>query len=554
MSRTEKQIVNLVRLVFDEHQSYWESQVSELKQYRDAYASQFWRNKGFDDTMIRVETSDAYAYIEGYIASLFSKAPAVEVGADEAIIGDAMLAKAVANRFLYGQRTHFEDGSRMALIFNNSFFKLSPRESDNILDKVSVKACPCWELIVDKDASCWEDQRYIGHTYYITVTSAKERFGNKEYSAVTKKEYFTDSVTRTNNVKTDLPDDYLYIQIVELYDMISDELYFWSPNYSGGTKLLDKEVIPVRTYDNKPLAPIAPLYYARVPDKPLEGMSAMRRVYDQVLEKNVLRTYMANAVRRDSRQFLYKEGSFDEEQLAKITAGIDGAMIGVDEETLSGLIVEVPTTPISSNFDRYSSYIEGDLARGSILAPFTRGEATNATATEVTALAQYTASEIGKMARDRDTAIEQVATIYIRILSFMAAEGERAVVTVDGQAKVVTAKDLDSKFRIIALDQGSTPLSENMKRQNLISLLPILTQLGVPTDVIRDEIVRTWDLPSSFLLSEQEKADRAAAAEAAKIGPRSIPGSLETVQQGGQDQQAQVLADELVDSIPSAQV
>ena len=62
-------------------------------------------------------------------------------------------------------------------------------------------------------------------------------------------------------------------------------------------------------------------------------------------------------------------------KLAKITAGIDGAMIGVDEESLDGLIREVPVTPISSNFDRYLAQIEGDLSRGSILAPFTRGEA-----------------------------------------------------------------------------------------------------------------------------------------------------------------------------------
>lgn len=545
MKRTEKQIVSLVRLVFDEHQSYWDLQVQELKKYKDAYSGKFWRGEAFDDGMIRVETSDAYAYIEGYIASLFSKAPAVEIGADEAVAGDPALAKAVANRFLHSQRTHFEDGSRMALIFNNSFFKLSPRDSDNILDAVAVKACPCWELIVDKDASCWDDQRYVGHTYYITVTAAKERFGAKDYQAVAKKDYFQDSVQRSRN-ELDLPDDYLYIQIVELYDLIADELYFWSPNYGGGTKLLDREVIPVRTYDGRPLAPLAPLYYARVPDRPLEGMSAMSRIYDQVYEKNILRTYWANSVRRDSRQFIYKEGSFDEEQLAKITAGIDGAMIGVDEESLSGLIIEVPTTPMSSNFDRYLMQIDGDLARGSILAPFTRGEATKATATEVTALAQYTASEIGKMARDRDSAIEQVAHIYIRILSFLAEEGEKAVVVSAGETKVVTAKDLDSKFKIIALDQGSTPLSENQKRQNLIGLLPVLTQLGVPTDVIREEVVRTWDLPSSFLASEEEKA--------AKIGPRGLPQDLQQPPTGGAAEDAQALAGALVDSAPTPNV
>jgi hypothetical protein len=558
MARTETQVINFIRMVFDEHCSYWEEQVSELKKYKDAYANKFWRNEELDDTMIRVETSDAYAYIEGYIASLFSKAPAIEVGTDEAVPGDPKLAKAVANRFLYNQREHFEDGSRMALIFNNSFFKLSPRESDNILDKVGVKACPCWELIVDKDASSWETQRFVGHTYYITIPEAKERFGSKKYSPVGKKDYFEDTPKSVNPKQFDLPEEYLYIQVVELYDLLYDEMYFWSPNYGNGQKLLDKDVIPVRTYDDRPLPPIAPLYYARVPDRPLEGMSAMSRVYDQVYEKNILRTYWANSVRRDSRQYLYKEGALDAEQLAKITAGIDGAMIGVDEESLDGLIREVSVTPVSSNFDRYLAQIEADLSRGSILAPFTRGEATNATATEVTALAQYTASEIGKMARDRDAAIEMVADIYIRILSFLAEEGEKAVISVDGSAKVVTPGDLDSKFKIVALDQGSQPIADALKRENLINLLPILTQLGVPPHTIREEVIRAWDLPESFLETAQQQAAREEqeeavqkAAEEAMIGPRSIPGELAQPATGGQPEAAQALATELAGQLPT---
>jgi hypothetical protein len=341
--------------------------------------------------------------------------------------------------------------------------------------------------------------------------------------------------------------------VIELYDLLADELYFWSPNYSNGDRLLDKDVIPVRTYDDRPLPPIAPLYYARVPDRPLEGMSAMSRIYDQVYEKNILRTYWANSVRRDSRQFLYKEGAFDEEQLAKITAGIDGAMIGVDEESLEGLIRAVDVPPISSNFDRYIAQIEGDLSRGSILAPFTRGQATNATATEVTAMAQYTASEIGKMARDRDCAIEKVADIYIRILSFLAEEGEKAVINVGGQAKVVTPKDLDSKFRIVALDQGSQPIADALKRDNLINLLPILTELGVPTEKIREEVIRAWDLPESFQETPEERnarEDAVKAAKAASAGPQSVPGQLAQPPTGGAPEAAQQLANDLVSGVP----
>ena len=228
------------------------------------------------------------------------------------------------------------------------------------------------------------------------------------------------------------------------------------------------------------------------------GLSAVARVYDQFYEKNILRTYWANAVRRDSRQYLYKEGALDEEALAKITAGVDGAMIAVDEPVLQGVIQQVGVEPLSSNFDRYLGFIENDINRGSILAPFSRGEATKATATEVAALAQYSASEIGKLARERDNTIEMIAETYLRIVSLMTEEKETAVIDVDGKPKIISSIDLEAKFKIVALDQSSTPLSQALKRNNIVQLLPVLLQLGVNPATIKDELIRLFEMPDSF--------------------------------------------------------
>ena len=513
MARTSKDTVALIRIILQDHIDYWEGQSTILKQYKNAYENRFWEGQTYDESMIRIETADCFSYVEGYIAALFSKSPAVVVGGDAAnTAGDPELAQAAANRFLFDQREQLEIASRLALIYPSSFLKLSPAQSDEMLDKVSIRAIPPWEIIVDRDASAWNSQRFVGHTYYLTIPEAKEKFGGKKFTSVPKEDYFGNGPMPyrsgngssgiyggTNKNYADLPDDYQYIQVVELYDLSYDALYFWSPNYKNGEELLESNDIPVRTYDDRPLAPLAPLYYARKPDKPMEGISAVSRVYDQFYEKNVLRTYWANAVRRDSRQYLYKEGAFDEEELAKITAGVDGAMIGVDEASLEGLIKAVEVPPISSNFDRYLGFIESDINRGSILAPFTRGEATKATATEITALAQYSASEIGKLARDRDNAIEMIANIYLRQLSLLAEDGEKAVLNVKGNAKIITTKDLHGKFRISALDQGNQPLADAIKKQNLLQLLPILTQLGVPNEKLKEGIIRAYDLPEDYL-------------------------------------------------------
>ena len=174
-------------------------------------------------------------------------------------------------------------------------------------------------------------------------------------------------------------------------------------------------------------------------------------------------------------------------------------MIPVDEPTLAGVIQQVGVEPISSNFDRYLAQIESDINRGTILAPFSRGETTGVTATEISALAQYSASQLGKLARERDVAIETLAMIYLRSISLMAEDGDKATVLVKDMPMVIQPSDLDAKFKIIALDQASTPVSAEIKKQSLINLFPVLTQLGVSPVKIKEEIIRLFDLPQSFL-------------------------------------------------------
>jgi hypothetical protein len=86
-------------------------------------------------------------------------------------------------------------------------------------------------------------------------------------------------------------------------------------------------------------------------------------------------------------------------------------------------------------------------------------------------------------------------------------------------ARVLTPTDLDGKFRINALDQGSTPLSDSLRKQNLLSLLPTLQGLGVDSRKMLEEIVRAYELPKDFLeLAEQAaQAPSPSAADVANI-------------------------------------
>ena len=507
MARTERDRIQFIRASLQQHTDFWDELRPQMRRYRNAYLTKFYEDIGSvdADSSIRVETADAYAAIESLMGSLFTKYPGVEVGDDITGSGDAKFTKVVANSWLKNAREQIESAARMALIYTNSFLKLAPRESNTLLGKVAMRAVPPWQVILDRDAAAWEDSRFIGHVYYISVDEAVEKFGPKKWTGSAQRDYFTDYERNTDRSyrsygdQPDLPNEYLYIEIVEMYDFINKELLFWSSQWKSGEELLSKDSIPVTTFDGRPLSNIVPFYFSRRPDRPMEGYSALGRIYDQCFEKNILRTFWANAVRRDSRQFIYKEGAFDEESLAKITSGIDGAMIAVDNDTISGLIDVVPVVPISSNHAAYLNYIESDLQKGSLTAGFTRGEASRATATEVTALMQYTASELGKMARDRDATIEKAALLYVRMLLPLIDDGDTVVIATPDGAKAATIGKLDADWEFYATDSAGTPLTDMIRKQQLIQLLPLLTGMGVPAPELKSEMVRLFDLPESFL-------------------------------------------------------
>jgi hypothetical protein len=109
-------------------------------------------------------------------------------------------------------------------------------------------------------------------------------------------------------------------------------------------------------------------------------------------------------------------------------------------------------------------------------------------------------------------------------------------------ARVLTPADLDGKFRINALDQGSTPLSDSLRKQNLLSLLPTLQGLGVDSRKMLEEIVRAYELPKDFL----ELAEQAAQAQAQAPSPSAA--DVANITGGGAETNltdAEVLAQQL---------
>ena len=103
---------------------------------------------------------------------------------------------------------------------------------------------------------------------------------------------------------------------------------------------------------------------------------------------------------------------------------------------------------------------------------------------------------------------------------------------------------LDAKFKIVALDQSSTPLSEAIKRTNLVNLLPVLAQLGVPNNTIKEELIRIYDFPQSFLETPPTPPQQQSMPQAPSGPPMETQGVGDIGAQG--ELPAQQLAQELL--------
>jgi len=256
-----KLTTDIVKQILKGHEDYWDDQRHDLYKYKKAYETKFWSRESEGQQLNYIQTSDAYGYVESYIASLFARNPGVVVKNGIRGRGNAKVAQHLANDFLAYQRTQIENASRLALIYPMAFIKLMPTRRDDVLRKIETCAISPWEVILDRDARRYEDARFIGHKYYMTLIDARHMFGDKKYNPVRKEEYFDKyNADHLYHGESDEYGDlnfdfYKYIEVVELYDLHTGLVHFWSPNWKDDKFLLVEE-IPFRDANGDPVPPI----------------------------------------------------------------------------------------------------------------------------------------------------------------------------------------------------------------------------------------------------------------------------------------------------------
>lgn len=420
-----------------------------------SYITRFWewvegeRNSQADapfrlGRLDRIQVNRIKPAISGYLNSLYPRRMKAIYGPDPAGSGDPDLAELVMNRWFSSNnvRDRILLSSRQALLYPGAGAKIGyDAGTASAIDRCWIRAFPYWELILDREAHDWDDARFIGHAYYRPKHEVEDEYGLPELTGVSRVDYLSstalgghdDKTSKSNRQNIADEDKTHFVRVVEvcnLVDEIEDESD-GSIRYKGrleiyvldqgemSSKPIYMGPMPFSNPDGTPLPHIAPLIFEHEPEYPYRGLAYVEQLLPQQMELNSYRSYMSQASRKDSRQYVTKKGVLDSETKTMLMDGEEGLVVEVDEEYQGGLadvIHPISHGAISSNIRNYMEIVERDLERGMTLSPAALGVVTKATAEEVRAVEAHTESEYGRHAEARDRWLEQILKIAIRAI------------------------------------------------------------------------------------------------------------------------------------------
>jgi hypothetical protein len=425
---------------------------SDLAQAKALYMTRWWRyvRGRADERQMRtlntdVEVNKIWGAIGSYLSALYPRANRAVFGPDVTGRGNPERAQLALNHWLGSQKIHARVMSalRQAILYPGCAAKIgySPGSSSP-LDRVWMRIIPWWEVVLDADATDPDDERFRGHVYYRPIQEVEREYDIPKgmLTGTSRKDFLspTQSVSeephkREQSNADAISDGAAFVRVLELCnlkDTIQD------PNDPSVTYLGRLEVyvlnqgdlslkpvymgpLPLAEASGVGLPHITPLIFASEPEFPLRGIAGSQRMLPQLREINIYRSFMAQSTRKDSRQYLIRDGILGADNETKLVEGVDGLLIKVPSDyngALGDVMQKIETGTVSVNVQNYMAMAEADLERAIGMSPNARGIITKATAFEMQTTQLYTESEFGMHGMIKDAWLADVVKLAQRAL------------------------------------------------------------------------------------------------------------------------------------------
>jgi len=453
----------------------------ELAQAKALYMTRWWRyvRGRAEDRQMRtlntdVEVNRIWGAIGAYLSALYPRANRTVLGPDVTGKGNPNKSQLALNHWLGSQKIHTRVMSalRQSILYPGCAAKVgySPGNG-SALDRVWMRIIPWWEVVLDADATDVDDERFRGHAYYRPVREVEREYNIPKgtLAGTSRKDFLSPSQAlleephkrdMTNAEATS--DNSAFVRVLEICNLKDtyQDPHDPSVTYLGRLEvyvlhqgdLSQKPVfmgpLPLADANGTALSHIEPLIFASEPEFPLRGIAGSQRMMPQLREINIYRSFMAQSTRKDSRQYLLRDGILGADTETKIAEGVDGLVLKVPADyngSLQDVVQKIETGTISVNVQSYMALAENDLERAIGTSPNARGIVTKATAFEMQTTQLYTESEFGLHGMIKDAWLAQVVKLAQRSLLAAMQNPEEGSLGEFGTADQVALTSTDAE-------------------------------------------------------------------------------------------------------------
>ncbi|MCK5711119.1 MAG: hypothetical protein KAI25_00215 [Hyphomicrobiaceae bacterium] len=573
------------------HDHFVREKQPQWDRHRAAYDTKFWKNdndfstllKGTDndlleggaDLPIKVEENKILPYVQSFVANLFYKGARTQSTPDSVLDeGQELLNKdelaavdKLNDRFLNSAEVQeqAEYAYQKGLMYGECAFKIgtddpkgggSPRPTDSIW----VDVIPPWECFWDREETRPRHLRQIGHIYWLSEHEVRRNEQWKvpsDFKPTTRPDIVKEGQSDSRG-KPERPEE-KFFRVLELYDMT----VIHSDNTAGELRIYLIETAPRTGPDSNPvktkiifktkatgftwsdgarLAPIVPLILENIPEHPLRAIIPVASLYEINAEQNMALTIRSNKYRRDAaRILLYLKDRVEEAALNGITKGKDFSLVGVDNDTLEGLMRWLDPPPTSPTHNQYVNDLRSAEQGVQGTAQQTRGQqGAYLTATEAQILNDYSESTFGRYRKRMDDTLARLCAMHIRVLIKAMEVRKMETIRIQVAAEIVEidTEALNRQWQISIIDTANTPIAEAQRRQEFIVIHSIFLELAAGAggedprflQEVSKKLVKIarqlWDFPP----------DMDPDAILAGLGPMpAVPGEAAPGAQGAQD-------------------
>lgn len=279
-----------------------------------------------------------------------------------------------------------------------------------VRDQPLAKRLDPWDVILDPDSKTRKEDHWRGYRIIETYSAFKKRPGVTKamLKQIRPRQMPRDLMRQPMDEDRNFSTERIWVVLWRLYDSENNMIYLL-PDMEGADFFIEEKEWPYEFEVGGDRFPITILEGKEDSENPY-GFSVFKAVWDQVQERNRLRTMLQSNVRRNAPGWLGKKGVMDEEQKQKFV----NSKIGEYNETNGdpSQIISKPLPILNPGFFAWDKTVGDDLNTVSSLNEFAAGDALADTATEASIMDQKASVRKGEAKSDF---AEYAAVIFSKI-------------------------------------------------------------------------------------------------------------------------------------------